>query len=106
MRGLNALGRGDKDDLVRIFGDLQFYGVDQLERAARVLALVDDGLNPDGEKLRAQVAFVDGVEIEVAAVERIAEIEVVIDEALRRVSVRINNDGRLFDFGRGDFLWG
>ena len=74
-----------------------------IERAAGILALVEIGLDPDGEELRAEVAFVDGVEIELAAVERIAEVEVLIDEALRRVGMGVDDDGGAIDLLRRKF---
>ena len=72
-------------------------GVDQDERAAREVTLVRPGIDPDGEELGAEVALFGGFEIPVAAVERIAEIEVLVDEALRRVGVGVDDDGGAFD---------
>jgi len=102
---LNAGRGGDELDLVRVPRDLLLDGVDQLQGAAGVLALVLDGFDPDGEELRAQVAFVDGVEIEIAAVERIGEVKVLIDKALRGVGVGVDDDGGVMDpFGLAFWL--
>jgi hypothetical protein len=98
---LDAFGRGDELDLVGMFGDLLLDGVDQLQGAAGVLALVEGGLDPDGEELGAQVALVDGVEVEVAAVERVGEVEVLIEKALRGVGVGVDDDGGENGRGKG-----
>ncbi len=63
--------------------------------------LLSSGVNPDGEELRAQIALSSRFQVEVAAVERIAEIEILIDEALRRVGVGIDDDGGLLHPFRG-----
>ncbi len=78
-------------------GDLLLDGVDEDECAPRELALVGLGIDPDGEELRAKVALCRGFEIEVAAVERIAEVEVFIDEALGRIGVGVDDDGGALD---------
>ena len=58
---LDAFGRGDKDDLVVMFGDLLLDSVNKVEGTAGEATLVGDGIDPDGEELGAEVAFVDGV---------------------------------------------
>ena len=77
--------------------DLLLDGVDQDESAAGKVALVGRGINPDGEKLGAEVSLFSGFEIPVAAVERIAEVVVLVDEALGCVGVRVDDDGGALD---------
>ena len=72
--------------------------------AAGVVALVRLGLDPDGEELGAEVAFAGGFEVEVAAVERVGEVVALIDDALGRVGVGVNDDGGSLHFFGGKVL--
>ena len=56
-------------------------------------------LCPDGEELRGQIARTRGVEIQVAALERVVEVPGSIREALGCVGVSVNNDRGAVDFG-------
>ncbi len=69
--------------------------VDHVERALGLVALVALRLNPDGEELRAQIAGLDLVEVEVACAGILREIEVLVDEAAWRVGVGVDDDGRV-----------
>ena len=94
VRVLNAVGRGDKHELVRVLSDLLLDGVNEFEGSAGVLAFIEGGLDPDGEELGAEVAFARGFEVEVATVEWAGEVEALIEESLRGVGVGINHQGR------------
>ena len=60
------------------------------------------GLHPDGEKLRSQIALLDLAKIDMAVRDRrvLAQVKVLVEEALRRVRVRINDQRGLMD-GQG-----
>ena len=78
--------------------DLFEGGVDEFEGAAGggvggVLA----GVDPDGEELGVEVALLCGVVVEHAAVERVGEVPVLVDEALRGVGVGVDDDGGVVD---------
>ena len=83
--------------LSECFATCCFTASIRIERAARELALVRSGLDPDGEELRAQVSLLRGFEVPVAAVERIGKVVVLVDKALRRVGMRVDHDGGAFD---------
>ena len=51
-------------------------------------------IDPDGEELRAQIAFAGRIQVEVAAAQGIAEVKVFIHKALRGVGVGIDDQGR------------
>jgi hypothetical protein len=57
------------------------------------VALVESGLDPDGEELGAEVAFADGGQIKVAAAEGVGEVKVFIHKALRGVGVGVDDEG-------------
>src|SRR5271170_2930781 len=86
-----------------MFGGLLVDGVDELERSLGVVSFVEIGFDPDGEELRAQVALLGGVEIDLAAVEWAGEIVVFVDEALWCVGVGVNDDGLVVNLGGGEF---
>ncbi len=106
VRLLNAFRGGDKHHLIRMPGYLLLDRVDQFQRAMGELALVERRFDPDGKELRAQIPFVNGIQIHVAAVEGIGEVEVLIHKSLRCVSVGVNYDGRLLDLLSGHLFWG
>ncbi len=83
-------------------GGLLEDGVDELKGAAGVVALVEFGLDPDGEELGAEVALFGGGEVEIAAVERLGEVVVVVEHALGRVGVGVDDDGGAVDDLGGD----
>ena len=103
VRELDPCRRGHKHHLVRVLGRLLLYRVDQHQRALGILSLVELGLNPDGEEFRAQVSLARRLQVEIAAIERAAEIVVLIDKALRRVGVRIDHEGGAVHGFRGQF---
>src|SRR5579872_1183361 len=75
--------------------------IDELQGAVREPAFIWDRIDPYGEELRAQVAFSGRLEIEIACAQRIAEVEVLVDEALRGIGMGVNNDRGLLNlFGR------
>ena len=49
-------------------------------------------IDPDGEELRVKITLPGGVEIEHAALQWIGEVPAFVDEALRSVGVRVDND--------------
>jgi hypothetical protein len=93
MRGDDVGGREGHPHLVGMLRRLLVDGVDQLQRPPGVMIFVEVGLDPDGEELRAEVALVRGVEVQLPAVERIGQVEVLVDETLRRVGVGVDDDG-------------
>ena len=100
---LYALRRRNKHYLVRMLGHLLLHRVDQHQRAPRILAFVKRGLHPDGKELRSQISLVDRLQVEIAAAQRIAHVEVFIDKALRGVGVGIDHDGGAVHGFRGRF---
>ena len=64
-----------------------------------VVALVGFGIHPDGKELRAQIAGASFVEADVADVFRVgvADVEVFVEKALRRVGMSVHDDGRFVD---------
>ncbi len=83
--------------LVRMLGGLLVDGVDQFKRALGVVAFVEVGLDPNGKELRAEVALFGGLKVEMATVERVGEIIVFVEKALRSVGVRVNHEGGAMD---------
>ena len=65
----------------------------------RFVCLVLAGVDPDGEELRVEVSFFRGVVVEHAAVERVGEVPVLVDEALGGVCVRVDDYGFGVNFG-------
>ena len=96
----NSVGGGDEFHIAGVLRDLLFDGVDQIESPARILAFVPVRFHPDGEELGCQIALARGFKVEVAAIQRVGKVKVLIEKALRRVSMGINYDGRLLH-GRG-----
>src|SRR5262249_21748451 len=99
LMGADDVIRGKRHrHLVWVPGGLLVDAVNQVHGAPRVAAL-EVRLYPDGEKLSTQVAFLDLAEIEVAVRNGsvLAEIEVLIEEALRRIGMRIDDQSRLVD---------
>ena len=66
------------------------HRVDQRQRPPRILVLVKLRLHPDGEELRAQLALLRGLKVHIAAIQRIGQVVVLIQHALRRVGMRID----------------
>ena len=91
---------------VRGFAHLLERAVDQFERSAgRGIGRILAGVDPDGEELGVEVAFACAVVVEHAAVERVGEVPVFVDEALRSVSVCVYDDSAGVDFcGVGHLL--
>ncbi len=71
-------------------------GVNEREGAMRELAF-ELGLDPDGKEFGAEVAVADLVEVNVAATGVGGDVEVFVEEALRRVGVSVNHDGGIVD---------
>ena len=65
--------------------------------------LLGFGIDPDGEELGAEVALLRRFEVPVAAIERIGEVVVLIDKALRSIGMRVDHDGGAFDLFRRKF---
>ncbi len=101
VRGEDVGGREGHLHLVGMLRGLLVDGVDQFQRAFGILALVEIGLDPDGEELRAEIALFGGVEVHLATVEGHGEVVVFVDEALRRVGVGVDDDGLLMDLSGG-----
>ena len=57
------------------------------------LAQVLFGLHEDGKKFRGEIAFANGIEIEVATVTRRREVEAFVKKALRCIGMRIDDYG-------------
>ena len=109
--GDDVVGGGAEGELVRSFANLLESAIDEFEGAAgggvgRVLI----GVDPDGEELGVEVAFLCGVVVEHAAVERVGEVPVLVDEALGGVGVGVDDNRAGVDFcGVGHLLlscWG
>src|SRR6267142_5230498 len=79
-------------------GRLLVHTVNQVHGALRVMPF-KLRLDPYREELRSQVALLDLVQIDVAFGYRrvLAKVEVLVQEALWRVSVGIYDEGRLMD---------
>ena len=58
------------------------------------------GVDPDGEELCVEIAFLCGVVVEHAAVEWVGEVPVLVDEALWGVGVGVDDDGARVDLSR------
>jgi hypothetical protein len=71
---------------------LSIDGVDQLQRAVGVAALVALRLDPDGKKLRAEVSGARGVEVQIAVAERGGEVILLVEETLRGVGVAVDGE--------------
>ena len=67
--------------------------IDQLQRAPGIVALVQVRLDPDRKELRAEVALLGRLEIEIAAVQLVGKIVVIINQPLRGIRMRVDNDG-------------
>ena len=74
---------------------LLVHRVDQIEGVLREVSLIGFGFDPDGKEFCAQISATRLVQTDVAYVVGIsrADIEVFVEEALRRVSVRIDDQG-------------
>ena len=58
------------------------------------------------EELGGKISLAGGVKVEVATFQRVGKVEMLVEKALRRVSVGIDYDGRLLDGGGRKFcLW-
>src|SRR5689334_9105440 len=77
---------------------LLVHAVNQVHGAFGIMAL-EFRLNPDGEKLRSQIALLDLAKIDVAVRNRrvLAKVKIFVEEALWRVRVRINDQRGLMD---------
>lgn len=82
--------------------NLSIERIDQLQRAMREPAPVLFRLDKDGEELRSQIAFANGIEVQVTAVARRRQIETLVEEALWRVRMRVDNDRGAVNIG-GDW---
>ena len=100
MGALDVFGGIRHHHLVGMFGGLLQDGVDEVEGAAGVVAFVEFGLDPDGEEFRAEVALLRGGEVEIAAVEGLGEVVMVVEHALRGVGVGVDDDGGVMHGGR------
>ena len=84
--------------------------VDQIEAVLCVIALVGLGIDPDGKEFRSQIAAPGFVETDVPDVVRVrrADVESLIEKALRGIGVRINDQGRVMNltcFGADCGVW-
>ena len=97
----DAFGRGHEHHLVGVFCGLLLHRVDQFQRFLGVMALVQGWLNPYGKELRAQVSLARRLQVKIPAIQRLAQVEVLVKEALGRVGMRVDHDGRaVYGFGR------
>lgn len=71
--------------------------VDQIESVLHKMALIGHGVDPDGEKLRPEIAATSLVEAEVTHIVRIgrADIEAFVEKSLRRVGMSVYDDDGL-----------
>src|ERR1022692_1031093 len=106
MSVFDAFRGSDKHDPAGVLGHLLLDGVDQLQGAAGVLTFVECGLDPDGEELRAEVAVVKRLQVEVAVAEWIGQVKVLINKALRRVGMGVDDQCGAMDQVSGLALWG
>ena len=69
--------------------------VDQIEAVLGVVTLIGLGIDPDGKEFRAQITAPCFIEADVPDVIRIgrADVESLIEKALRRVGVRVDDQG-------------
>ena len=86
-------------------GRLLVNAVNQVHGPLGVVAF-EFRLNPDREELRSQIALLDLVQIDMAFRDRrvLAKVKVFVQEALWRVRVGINDQGRLMDCRGGSAL--
>ena len=92
MSQFDSSGCRDEHHLVWMFCNLLLDRVDEDERSSSVVPLVRFGIYPYGKELGTQIAFLSGLEVPIAAVKRIGEVEVVVRNALRCISVCIDHD--------------
>src|SRR5262249_34716729 len=92
VRTLNVGGRESHRHFVGMLRSLLIYRINQCQRPMSVLALEFFGLNPDRKELGSQVSRFGLGKIEVALVSGrwIRHVEVVIEQALRRVGMSVN----------------
>src|ERR1017187_7531237 len=76
--------------------------IDQIKRVPRESSLVGLRVHPDGKKFRAQVSSPRLVEAKVAVVVGIrrADIEAFVKKPLRRIRVRVNDEGGIVNLSR------
>ena len=99
---VGALDVGDAEShhhAVGMAGGLLIDRIDEIERVAGEVALVGFRVHPDGEELGAEIAGLGLVEADVAGVFGIGRSDVVVfvEKALRRVGVRVDDDGGVVD---------
>src|SRR5260370_39857110 len=80
-------------------GRLLIDGIDQVKRVLCEMALIGFWLNPDGKEFGTQVTAASFIETDVPDVIRIgrADVEVLIEKALRGVGVGVDDDGGVVD---------
>src|SRR5579859_3222378 len=89
----NVVGAECHRHLVRMPRSLLVNAVNQVHGTPGVMAL-ELRLDPDGEKLGAQVTLLDLAQIDVSLIDRsvLADIKIFVEEALRRISVGIDDE--------------
>lgn len=80
---------------------LRMDGVEELAGALGGLAWEAARVGPDGEELRGEMALPGCFKIEVAAGERAGQVVVVVEEALGRVGMGIDDEGGAVQGGSG-----
>ena len=90
---------------IRVAGDLRAHLLGEREAARERVGGVEGGVGPEREEDRADAAADQAVEAHLPAVEHAAEIEPLVDEPLRGVDVRVDDergavDGRRIDRSR------
>ena len=92
MRSIDFCGRESHHHLLWVLGSLLIYGVDESQRAMRVLAFELLGLHPNRKEFSSKISCFCFGEIEIALISgrRIRHIEVLVEQALRRVCVSID----------------
>ncbi len=84
---------------VGMAGSLLIDRIDEIECMAGEVALIGFRLDPDGKELRPEVSGPGFVEADVALIFGIgrSDVEVFVEEALRGIGVRVNDDGGIVD---------
>ena len=106
VRGFDISGAEGHHHPIGMLARLLVNTVYELQRAVRILARVQRGLHPDGKKLGAKIAALRFLQVEMQVNGRLGEVEVRIEEKLRGVRVRINDDRGIMDgFGLGRHVY-
>src|SRR5262249_40866317 len=102
MRALDVLGAEIHHHAVGMSRRLLVDGVNQVEGVSREMSLVRFRFYPDGKEFGAQIPGLRLIEADVPVVAGIsrADVEPAIEEALRRIGMRIDDQRRLVNLSR------